>query len=123
MWMDGMGLRRDGDTPAPSLFTCQDTTDWFSLSDRHREIHLEVDFKPAPSLGIIHDAYEAARGEAELLVVGFPGIRPGFFDISVEGLYLPKGHAYQKRVELAFGREPNFEYGTEIGWEWFGGVW
>lgn len=121
LWMDGIALRGDYETPAPSLFTCQDWTDWFALGVRHPEIQLNIDFDPAPSMGDVHDAYQAARGEGELLVVGYPGEEPGTFDISVEGIYLPKGHQYQKRVEVAFGMAPNFEYESEIGWDWFGG--
>lgn len=121
LWMDGIGMQGDLDSPYPSLFRAQDTTDWFSLAAQHPELNVEIDYEPAPSMGDVHDAYQAARGEGELLVLGMPGEALGTFDIIIEGLYLPKGHRYQKRVEVVFGRKPNFEYESEIGWDWFGG--
>jgi hypothetical protein len=118
-WAKGLPLRGDYETPGPALFSVQDVIDWFSLGVRHREIQLEVDFDPAPDLGMIHDAFQAARGEAELLVTGYAGMKPGTFEISIEALYVVKGRGLEGPLGDIFGREPNGF--MDHGWEWFSG--
>lgn len=116
-WARDLPLRGDSETPAPALFSAQDVIDWFSLGVRHREIRLEVDFDPAPDLGTIHDAFQTARGEAELLVTGFAGKERGTFEINIEALYVVKGRGLEGPLGDIFGREPNGF--MDHGWEWF----
>lgn len=116
-YMDDIPLCMEFDSPAPGLFIVQDRVDWFKISRKQSEIRLEVDFDNAPSLETIYRAFNATRGEAELLVVGYPGKSQGAYDLSVQALYILEDGPFTEPLTRIFGKKPNGF--MDYGWEWF----
>jgi hypothetical protein len=99
--------------------------DWFVVQDYMREVQLHVDFEPAPDLKTIERAFLAAQREAWTYCTILAGERPGTYDVSVEGLYIPRDSERRGLLMALFDRPiNNLMYEPEyVGWEWFDGTW